>query len=150
MATETLLNIAVVGLLSFTILFTFLIGGRLEKYGAAIFALGTIGTWTVQTTANSQFSLVGFMLVDFTQAAAFASLIVLDKRKLWPGAATCAQLLVFVFSATRAVNFPLSDFALLIMLNVCAVAVELTLILGACAHRWNWGRADDVDFEFAA
>jgi hypothetical protein len=65
--------------------------------------------------------------------------------KLWPGLAACAQTLVVAFSATRLLEFPLSETAYLTMLNVSSFAVALALAGGTWASRWYRKPADEWD-----
>lgn len=137
MPSLAILNLVLAALTVFAVAFPLIVGGRLERAGAAVFGLGTALTWGVQFLVGSQAPVSAFMVIDFGMALAFAAILFVDREKLWPGAAACAQLLVFVFSASRTINFPLSDLALLMMLNVSGVGVILSLVVGAAAHRWG-------------
>ena len=70
-------------------------------------------------------------------------------EKLWPGIAGCAQLLVFVFSATRVLEFPLSEQGYLIMLNLSSLLGVGSLAVGTWATRWRKREPDAWDLAAA-
>lgn len=76
------------------------------------------------------------MGIDLLSALAFAALTFRNPDRLWPGVAGCGQFLVFVFSATRALEFPLSELAYLCALNISGLTVLAALTLGTIVSRW--------------
>jgi hypothetical protein len=133
--------IFVLGALAFAGIF----GGRAERAGAAIFAGSTLITWGAQVTPGLP-QEVAFITIDLAVAIAFG-LLLMRTRLTWVGAACCAQLLVLAFTATRFVNFPLSEAAYIAMLQLSAIVVCAAMAFGAWERRW--GRKNE-ELELAA
>jgi hypothetical protein len=123
--------------------FAFAVGGRVERFGALILVGGLLATWSAQAIVHDR-PLI-FALIDFLGAASFAVLALKAPEKLWPGVAACSQLLVSVFSATRALEFPLSFEAYVLMLNVSGLGVVAALVAGTTTSRWFPRPADEWD-----
>lgn len=126
--------------------FTAICGGKAERFGAALLVFNLGLTWTAQASGDAA-PFYAFMLIDLLTAAGFAWLIVKNPNKLWPGLAGCAQFLIFVFSVTRAIEFPLSEVGYLVMLNLCSLLALSALAAGAWAARW--GRAKPSAWDMA-
>jgi hypothetical protein len=145
---EAVLNLIVVGMVAFTLLFTVVIGGRVERTGAGIMFANVSATAVAGALMGVDPSPVVFMVIDICTALAFGALALRNPEKLWPGVAGVAMTFVMVFSATRAIGFPLSPFAYMAALNLSGLLLQGTLIAGACAHRW--GRKPAADLKLAA
>ena len=134
-----LTNFVVNGSTAFSFLaiaFAIVLGGRAEKLGGGLVLSAILSTWIAQALWGMA-PLYAFLPIDFAAACGFGILTARFPDKLWPGLAGCAQLLVFVFSATRAIDFPLSETAYLIMLNVSGFGVALALAGGTAVNRWH-------------
>ena len=146
-----LLNLLVIILSFAPVVFAAVWGGRTERIGAAIIGSGQLLTWTAQSvamlapTASTTIPLEAFMLIDLTMALSFGAFMLRYPDKLWPGLAGCAQFLVFVFSATRAIDFPLSERAFFVAVNLSSLGVLVALAAGTWAARWYRKPASDWD-----
>lgn len=145
---EAWLNAALFGLVLLTVGAGLTLGGRPEKLGAAAFGIATVSTWGVQGLGDLA-PVHTFMAIDFSLSLAFGVIALRHPAKLWPGVAGCFQFLVFVFSATRAIDYPLSQFAYIAALSLCGIGVMLTLLLGTLVARYGKARTDEWE-TFAA
>lgn len=129
------------------VLFSAIFGRIAERTGAAIYGASLALTWLVQDLLGTEIRL--FMLIDLSTSVAFGCLATRYPSKLWPGTAACAQFLVFIFSATRAINYPLAETAYLIALNLAGLGLLASLVVGTWRARWGVPRTDEWE-EFAA
>lgn len=141
---EAVLNLIVVGMVAFTLLFTAVVGGRVERTGAAIAFANLVATTAAGALIGEDTSPIVYMGIDLSTALAFGALALRNPEKLWPGVAGVAMTFVMVFSATRAIGFPLSPFSYMAALNLSGLLLQGTLIAGACAHRWGRRPAADL------
>lgn len=153
MTSAALLNLVVIVLSLAPVIFALTYGGRAERMGGAIIGVGQLLTWTAQglaeaASASAQIPLHAFMLIDLALALALGGVMVRHADKLWPGLAGCAQFLVFVFSLTRVIDFPLSERAFFIAVNLSSAAVLVALAAGTWASRW--GRRKPSEWDIAA
>jgi hypothetical protein len=86
--------------------------------------------------------LYSFLCVDLLTALGLAWVMLRNPEKLWPGVAACAQILVVVLSATRAIDYPLSERAYLIALGLCSMLGMGSLAIGAAVSRWGGCKPD--------
>jgi hypothetical protein len=138
LASASVLYLALIGLYAAILIFASTLGGRPERIAAGIYVANLAATWFAQASGDAA-PFYAFMLIDFVAAVGFGWLMLKNPEKLWPGIAACAQLLVFVFSATRALEFPLSETGYLVMLNVCSLLGIGALAAGTWAARWRRG-----------
>lgn len=117
------------------ILVAFVIGGPAERAGGAIAAANVLLTTMAQLLAPDQLPYFAFLAIDLLAAAAFGVLALRAPEKLWPGVAGVGQTMVIVFSATRALDYPLSELAYEAALNLSCVTVGLALAIGAVLAR---------------
>jgi hypothetical protein len=118
------------------LLFAAVFGGRHERAAALVLVSGAVATWAAQGLGPERTPEVAFLLIDF--GVVLGLLWVLVSSKLfWAGAACCAQMLLLMFTATRLVEFPLSEIGYIAMLQVSTVIVMVSLIYGTWAHRWG-------------
>lgn len=89
-----------------------------------------------------------FMAIDLLTALAFGLLAFRYPEKLWPGLAGCGQFLVFTFSATRALDYPLSEGEYLHALNLSGMLVLASLGFGTWASRWRVREPSFYDVAF--
>ena len=137
----SLLGIAVSVL---TLVMAFAFGRRVERIGAMICVLGGLFTTAAQAVAAGQLPHIAFLLtVDVGMAVAFGVLALSFPEKLWPGVAAVAQTMLIVFTATRALDFPLSPGAYTAAMNLSALAVSLSLAAGVVSERWGRRRPND-------
>lgn len=123
-------------------------GRSAERLGGIAIALAIAMTWAAQAVAGRA-PVQAFLLIDLTLALSLAGIAVRYPEKLWPGLAGCAQFLVFVFSATRVIRYPLTETAYLVALTLSSVAVLGCLVVGTWRACWAKPRRDEWD-EFAA
>ena len=123
------------------------LGARAERWGALVYGLSIGLAWGAQAVGDRT-PVYAFMLIDLATCLAFGVIMLRHPDKLWPGLAAVAQLLVFVFSATRVIDFPLSETAYLVMLNVSGLAVASAIAAGTWATRW--GRRAPSEWDIAA
>ena len=119
-----------------TVAFASIFGSRSERVGASIYAVSIVVTWSAQLVGDKAPFFI-FMGTDLLTAVALGVLTMRNPDKLWPGVAACAHTLVVVFSATRALEFPLSEHTYLVMLNVSSLAGLAALAVGTWAARWR-------------
>lgn len=148
MTSTVLVNTSLILLSLSAMLFAGVCGGKAERQSATIWFLLTMLTWTVQA-AWGVAPISAFIVIDCLLALSFGWIALRFPDKLWPGLAGCAQFLVLIFSVTRAVRYPMSEDAYLIMLNLSGLGVTCALIGGTWASRWWKPRRDDWE-EFAA
>ena len=91
-------------------------------------------TWTVQVLI-ARAPPWGFLLIDLLTAAALLWVTLSYPEKLWPGVAAVSLVLGAAFSATRLIDFPLSEFAYLAALNISGLIASGAMITGAVLHR---------------
>ncbi len=153
MSSEAILNALVIGQLLGGIIFAVVFGGRCERIGAAICFGSAVLSLASQVfglaLANEAYPVLTFLVIDLGTSVAFGVLAWKHPDKLWPGVAGVAQFLVFTFSASRLVNFPLDDVLLAHAINLSSFAVKLTLVAGTWQARWGKPKVDEWD-EFAA
>jgi hypothetical protein len=109
-------------------------GRKAERLAAALLTANMALTWAAQASGDRA-PFFAFMAIDLLTAAGLAYIMVKNPDKLWPGVSACAQLLIFVFSATRAIEFPLSEQSYLVMLNFCSLLCIGALAAGTWAAR---------------
>ena len=126
-----------------TLVFALAAGGPVERLGAAIAFANVALAMVARQLFGSDAPIYPFLILDVLTALAFGVLAVRNPEKLWPGVAGVAMTFVMVFSATRAVGFPLSEFAYTTALNLSGLLVQASLAVGTWAHRW--GRKRDFD-----
>ena len=119
------------------LLFSLVVGGRTEHLGVAIFVANVVGC-QIARAAGAPVLVLG--TVDVATAAAYGVLALRNPEKLWPGVAGVATTFVMVFSATRAIGFPLSEIAYNSALNLAGLLVQASLVAGAWSHRWGPAR----------
>lgn len=147
MPSNGFVNTSLVLLSLSAMLFAGVCGGKAERQGAGIWLLLTMLTWTVQGVWGVA-PTTAFMMIDCVLALSFGWIALRFPNKLWPGLAGCAQFLVLIFSVTRAVRYPLSQEAYIVMLNLSGLGVTCALIGGTWASRWWKPRRDEWE-EFA-
>ena len=131
----------VVGLvLVATLLFAGVAGSKVERLGALIVLANVLAGILLRAAGAPLHVSWGF---DLLTAMAFGALALRNPEKLWPGVAGVAMTFVMVFSATRAVGFPLSDFAHSVTMNLSGLLVQAALFAGTWSH--CWGRKADED-----
>ena len=116
-------------------MFAAVVGGRPERLGAGMILLACLVTWSRQALVDMtavELSLV----VDALLAIGLGGLLYV-YRLTWIGAAACAQTLLLAFSASRMVNFPLSEQGYLIALSLSSSGVFASIAIGAWAKRWG-------------
>lgn len=143
MTSVSILSLVIIGLGLSALLFAAVFGGRAERSGAALLAGNIALTWIAQASAG-QAPLLAFLAIDLVTAAGFGYLTFKNPEKLWPGVCGCAQLLIFVFSATRAIDFPMSEQAYLFMLSLSSLLCVGALAAGTWATRWR--KSDDQEW----
>jgi len=111
------------------------LGGRAERAGAGICLVGGLLTVALQTLIADEQLYVAAVTIDLAMAIAFAALAVKVPEKLWPGVAAVSQTLLVAFSATRMLEFPLSEKAYIAALNLSSLGVALSLASGTLVHR---------------
>jgi hypothetical protein len=127
-----------------TVLFALAAGGKVERIGAAIVIANVLlagAAWGLFGAPSLPVSLT----LDIGTAVAFGLLAVRNPEKLWPGVAGVAMTFVMVFSATRAIGFPLSDLAYSTALNLSGLLVQGALAAGAWNHRFGRHRPDEPE-----
>jgi hypothetical protein len=145
--TATSINLIVVSSFALVILLASILGRKPERIGAGILGVGLLFTLGAQALAGGS-PLFAFMVIDFLMALGLAVLTFRYPEKLWPGLAGCAQLLVFVFSATRAIDFPMSETTYLAALNLSCLGVTTALAGGTWAARWYRSPPSEWDLSF--
>jgi hypothetical protein len=108
-------------------------GGKVERLGAGVCGGFMLLTWVAQISLDAP--LYSFLMIDTAMAGAFGVLAVRNPEKLWPGVAGVGQTVVVVFSATRALSFPMSEVAYLVALNLSGLVVAGALGAGTWAAR---------------
>jgi len=131
-----------------TILFASIFGRKPERLGAACYGIGLLLTWGGQMLIQKA-PIYLFLGVDLLTAVGLGVITLRNPDKLWPGVAACAQMLVVVFSATRALDFPLSERSYLVMLNLSSLAGLAALAAGTWAARWGRRRTSAWDLAAA-
>ena len=126
------------------LLFAGVVGGRPERAVCLIIVGGTGVTWVAQALGDST-PEAAFLLIDLAIGLGLLAVLV-RTRLFWAGVACCAQMLMLAFTATRFVNFPLSELGYLVMLQVSSVMVAMSLIYGTWARRWG---PREFDAEYA-
>ena len=147
MAFSAVLGLAVLVFTLGATLFALIVGGRVERLGAGLYAVGVLCTWSAQLFI-AQAPFVAFLVIDTATALLLGVLAVRNPEKLWPGVAGVGQTLVVVFSATRALQFPMSETAYIIALNLSALLVVLPMGFAAWLHRWG-RKPDEAEAELA-
>lgn len=136
-----LIPTVIVALTFVALAFTAIVGKRAERTAAALYLLNVALTWTAQgLTEHPPF--FAYMLIDFAMATAFAALALRYQEKLWPGVAGCAQFFVFIFSVTHVIDFPLSEDAHIVAVNLSCLIVIGAMTAGAWQARWGKPRID--------
>ena len=141
MNVQLLFNFLAVGPTLVAIIVCLTIGGRAERTGGLIVAANLAATWAVQVSI-AQAPPWGFLLIDLLTAAALLWVTLSYPEKLWPGVAAVSVVLGAAFSATRLIDFPLSEFAYLAALNISSLIVSGSLITGSVLNR---RRAPDLN-----
>ena len=142
MLPTAVLNIIIVGVLAATLLFAVVAGGKVERVGAGILFANVVATFAVDGLVNDAPVSV-YLLIDGSAAVAFGVLALKAPERLWPGVAGVAMTFVAVFSASRAIGYPLSGLAYLLAINLSSLLVEAALVAGAWSHRWGRRRTED-------
>lgn len=132
-----ILNLLVIGVLLSTLVFVTVVGGKVERAGAAILAVNVALTFAAQGLLGDHAPIYVLLLLDLAAALGFGALALRNPEKLWPGVAGVAMTFVMAFSATRATGFPLSEFAYLTALNLSSLLVKVAMVAGAWNHRWG-------------
>ena len=136
---SVLLNVAVIGVSLAPVAFALVCGRKAERLGAVVIGSGQVLTWGAQSAfqaSAAQVPLTAFMAIDLSLALALGLIAFRYPDKLWPDLAACAQLLVFVFSVTRAIDFPLSPTAFIVAVNASSFMALVALCFGTWAARW--------------
>ena len=144
MTSVSIPSLVIIGIGLSALLFAAVFGGKAERNGATLLAGNIALTWIAQASSD-QAPLAAFLAIDLATAAAFGYLTFKNPEKLWPGVCGCAQLLIFVFSATRAIDFPMSEQAYLFMLSLSSLLCVGALAAGTWAARWR--KPGDQDWD---
>lgn len=141
-----MLSLIVAALLLCTLLFAVWAGGKVERIGAAI-AFANVAVAQAVLTILPDAPMQVFVALDVSTAIGFGVLAVRNPDKLWPGVAGVAMTFVMVFSATRAIGYPLSEAAFTSALNLSGLLVQAALVAGAWSHRWGrQGAGDEIRY----
>lgn len=144
MSPEALLSWLSIAVYASAVLLALVAGGRVERAGAAICLANTLLFFAVQNIAGERLPYGAFLAIDVAAALALGVLALRAPERLWPGVAGVAQSMVIVFSATRALDFPLSEAAYAAALNLSSLAVGLSLAAGVVSHRWGRSAAPEA------
>ena len=142
MLSEEILSFILLGVFVCVLLFAFVAGGRTEKLGVAIAVANVVIGILGRLVGGAEMPVYFSLILDLSTAVAFGVIAVRNPEKLWPGVAGVAMTFVMVFSATRAVGFPLSETAYTAALNLSSLLVQASLFAGAWSHRWGRKRAE--------
>lgn len=123
------------------------IGGRVERQGAAIIVVNVVAGLVASAALSSDPYVVAACSIDVATALAFGVLAVRNPDKLWPGVAGVGVTFVMVFSATKAIGFPLNETAHVAALNLAGAIVHGSLAIGAVLERR--GRRERLQAELA-
>ena len=136
MSPEAILSWFSLAIFGLAVVFAIVAGGRAERIGGAIGAANFLLTVLAQGLTGAELPYITLLLIDLAAALAFGALALRFPEKLWPGVAGVAQTMVIVFSATRALDFPLSEEAYAAALNLSSLGVAGSLVAGSFMARW--------------
>jgi len=130
LTTADLFNLAIFGALLCTLAFACVWGGRLERTGAGVVFINVVIALVARQLLGADGPVWVFCAIDLLTAVVFAGLALRNPERLWPGVAGVAMTFVMVFSATRAIGFPLSELAYAVALNLPGLLVQGALVSG--------------------
>ncbi len=144
-----LISLLVLAVFALGILFAVVFGRTAERTGAALLAANAVLTLAAQATIDFA-PLYCLLAIDLATFLGLAWLTFANREKLWPGLASCAQLLVAMFSATRLIDFPLTSNQYMMMVSVCSVLTVSALVGGTAVSRFFPRSASDWDMAYKA